>query len=116
MIRLLVDENFNGHIVDGLLQRELKLDLVHVRNVGLAEAPDAKILEWAAAHGRVLLTHDRQTVPAFAYGRVAASESMPGVFLINSDMSPGQAIDDILVAVHCLSPDECANVVRYFPL
>jgi predicted nuclease of predicted toxin-antitoxin system len=116
VIRLLVDQNVNEHIVDGLARRDPGLDMVHVRDVGLAAAPDPTILEWAATQDRVLLTHDRRTIPPFAYARVAAGQPMPGVFLVSDDMPTGQAIDEILLAVHCLTPDECKDIVKYFPL
>jgi hypothetical protein len=64
----------------------------------------------------VLLIHDRKTTPPFAYARVAAGLPMPGVFLVSNDMPIGQAIDELLIAVHCLSADECKNLVRYFPM
>ena len=41
---------------------------------------------------------------------------MPGVFLVADDMPVGHAIDEILIAVHCLSEEECMNLVWYFPL
>jgi predicted nuclease of predicted toxin-antitoxin system len=63
VIELLVDENLNQDIVDGLTRRDPTLEFTHVRDVGLAAAPDPKVLEWAAAHGLVLLTHDRRTIP-----------------------------------------------------
>lgn len=116
MIRLLVDQNFNGHILDGLTRRDPGLEMLHVREVGLAAAQDPSLLEWAATQGRVLLTHDRRTIPAFAYSRVAAGQPRPGVFLISDEMPVAQAIDEILLAVHCLSPDECKDIVKYFPL
>ena len=116
MIPLLVDQNFNAAILDGLIRREPGLDVRHIRNSGLAAAPDPVILEWAAGQARVLLTHDRRTIPGFAYSRVAAGQRMPGVFLVSDDMPIGRAIDEILVAVHCLSLEECEGVVRYFPL
>jgi hypothetical protein len=116
VIQLLVDQNFNGHIVDGLMQRDPDLDLLHVRDVDLAAASDPTILEWAAMQDRVLLTHDRRTIPPFAYARVAAGQRMPGVFLVSDDMPAGQAIDEILLAVHCFASDECENLVKYFPL
>jgi predicted nuclease of predicted toxin-antitoxin system len=72
VIPFLVDHNFNEHIVDGLTRRDATLDFIYVRDVGLAAAPDPTILEWAAMHGRVLLTHDRRTIPPFARDRVAA--------------------------------------------
>lgn len=116
MTDFLVDQNFNEHIVDGLTRRDATLDFTHVRDVGLAEAPDPTILEWAAAHGLVLLTHDRKTMVPFAYDRVAAALPMPGVFLVSDDMSVGKAIEQILIAVHCLSAEACKNLVWYFPM
>jgi hypothetical protein len=114
--RLLVDQNFNGHIVEGLRRRDPDLDLNHVRDVGLEAAPDPTILEWAATQDRVLLTHDRRSIPALAYVRVAPGHRMPGVFLVSDRMPPGQAIDEIILAVQCLSSDDCEDIVKYFPL
>jgi hypothetical protein len=75
-----------------------------------------KLLDWAAAEGRVLLTHDRDTMPFFAYDRVKAGLLMPGVFLVSDMMPIGLAIDELLLALDCLSPDECKDFVRFFPL
>jgi hypothetical protein len=41
---------------------------------------------------------------------------MPGVFLVSDDMPTGGAIDEILPAARCLSPNECKDIVKYFPL
>jgi len=116
VIAFLVDQNFNEHLVDGLTRRDATLEFTHVRDVALATAPDPTILEWAATHGLVLLTHDRRTIPPFAHARVAAGLPMPGVFLVSDDMPIGQAIDELLIAAHCLSPDECKDMVKYFPM
>ncbi|MSR59259.1 MAG: hypothetical protein EXS05_16720 [Planctomycetaceae bacterium] len=116
MIRLLVDQNFNGHIQQGLVQRDPGIDLIHVRAVGLAAAPDPTILAWAAEHGRVLLTHDRQTLPAFAYARVEGGQLMPGVFVVSTAMPIGQAIDEVMLSAHCLTAQECSNIVKFFPM
>jgi predicted nuclease of predicted toxin-antitoxin system len=100
MISFLVDQNFDEHIVDGLTRRHPTLEFTHVRDIGMAAAPDPVILEWAAAHGLVLLTYDRKTIPPFAYARVAAGSPMPGIFLISGEMPVGKA----------------KNTVTYFPL
>jgi hypothetical protein len=55
-------------------------------------------------------------MPKFAYNRVRAGQSMPGVFLVSDLMPLGQAIDEILLALECLPPEECKDVVRFFPL
>ena len=93
MIAFLVDQNFNEHIVDGLTRRHATLEFTHVRDIGLAAAPDPQLLEWAATHGLILRTHDRKTIPRFAHARVAACLPMPGVFVSSGSMPIGQAID-----------------------
>ncbi len=55
-------------------------------------------------------------MPNFAYDRVRAGKPMPGVFVIDDQMAVGQAIDEVLLAVECLSPQECENLVRFFPM
>jgi predicted nuclease of predicted toxin-antitoxin system len=116
VIPFLVDQNFNEHIVDGMTRRNAALEFTYARDVGLADAPDPLVLEWAAVHGLVMLTHDRKTVPSFVHARVAAGLPMPGVFLVSADMPIGQAIDELLTAACCLSAEECKNTVNYFPL
>ena len=116
MIQFIIDQNFNEDIVDGLSRRDATLEFIHVRDVGLAAAPDETVLKWAAEHASVLLTHDRKTVPRFACARVASGLPMPGVFLVSDNLPVAQAIDELLVAAHCLSADECKNLVRYFPM
>ncbi len=70
----------------------------------------------AVTRNLVLLTHGGRTVPPCADTRVAAGLPMPGVFLVTDDTPVGQAIDDLLIAANCLSPDECKDIVRYFLL
>ena len=41
---------------------------------------------------------------------------MPGLFLVSDLMPLSQAIDELLLAVDCLTPEECNNFVRFFPL
>jgi predicted nuclease of predicted toxin-antitoxin system len=116
VIRLLADQNFNARNLGGLMRREPAIDLLKVADLGLSAAADPVILDRAGLEGRVLLTHDRQTVPAFAYVRVRAGQPMPGIFVVSEGLPLGRALDEILLAVHCLSPDECEDIVRYFPL
>jgi len=116
MLRLLSDQNFSGDIVRGLLLRRQDLDLSRVQDIGLEEADDSTILEWAAARNRILLTHDRATMPDFAYARVAAGESMPGVFVVHDRMAVRQAIEELLFIEACSEQAEWVGLVVYLPL
>jgi predicted nuclease of predicted toxin-antitoxin system len=66
VISFLIDYNFNEHIVDGMTRRDPILEFTHVRDIGLAAAPDPLVLEIAAVNNLILLTHDRKTLPSFA--------------------------------------------------
>jgi predicted nuclease of predicted toxin-antitoxin system len=87
-----------------------------VQDVGLTTAADPTILEWAAQYDRIVLTHDLRTMPDFAYRRVAQMEKMPGLIVMRPDIRIGTAIDDILLIVECMAPDELNNGVLRLPL
>jgi hypothetical protein len=116
VLKLVSDESFNRDILRGMYRRRPDLDVVRVQDVGLIGSPDADILAWAAVQNRILLTHDQDTMPYFAYARVKAGHAMPGVFLASDQMPIGRAIEEILLAVDCLPPEECQALVRFFPL
>ena len=89
---------------------------MRVQDSGLSATPDPDVLAWAAVEGRIVLTHDRDTMPVAAYDRINDGQSMAGLFLVSDLMPLGQAIDEILLAIDCLTPEECKNFVRFFPL
>lgn len=116
MLSLLSDENFNGDIVRGMFLRQHNLDLLRVQDVGLREVDDPAILAWAAMNGRILLTHDRATMPDFAYDRLAVGEAMGGMFVVNDRMPIRQAIDELILLIDCSEQEEWQGIVLYLPL
>ncbi|MFO0050422.1 MAG: DUF5615 family PIN-like protein, partial [Pseudanabaena sp.] len=56
MMKFLADENFDNKIVRGILRRNPDIDIVSVRDVGLAGKDDPTVLAWAAQENRILLT------------------------------------------------------------
>ncbi|MDE3088193.1 MAG: DUF5615 family PIN-like protein [Chloroflexota bacterium] len=116
MLRLVADENFNGDIVRGLFRRKRDLDIVRVQDVGLSGADDPVILDWATREERVLLTHDVTTITRYAYERLRAGKSFPGVFEVRRAVPIGNAIEDILLLAECSLDDEWVGQIRYLPL
>lgn len=115
MVRLLADENFNGDAFEGIRARQPTIDLIRVQDVGLAHAPDHAILAWAAANDRILMTHDKETIPRFAYERLVAGEPMPGVFVADG-MTVREIIDEVVLIDAASEQGEWANRVWYLPL
>lgn len=116
MLRLVSDENFRGAVVRGLRLRAPGVDLVRVQDVGLLSAEDPAILAWAADQGRILLTHDRKTVPDFAYARLAAGLLMPGVFVVRRSLTVRQSIEELEIIVSGSTVDEWDGRVIFLPL
>ncbi len=117
MLRLVSDENFTEAIVQGLVRRRPELDLVRSRDEGLGGIDDPALLEWSATHQRILLTHDRQRMAGHAYDRVVQGLPMPGVFVVSTQLGPGQAIEDIMTLVFgCLDDGELNHQVIFVPL
>ena len=101
MLRLAADENFNGDVIRGLVRRYPDLDIVRVQDVGLSGVDDPTLLEWCAENGRILLTHDVQTMIGFAYARVERNEAMPGIVVAAQTLPIGQVIDNLSLLVEC---------------
>jgi hypothetical protein len=116
VLLLVADENFNNDIVRGVRRRTPTIDIVRVQDVGLLSADDPSILEWAAANGRVLLTHDVATMTRYAYERVRDGKPMPGIFEIGRHLPIGIAVEEIVLLAVCSHDGEWEGQVRYLPL
>ncbi|MGB7415771.1 MAG: DUF5615 family PIN-like protein [Thermosynechococcaceae cyanobacterium] len=112
---LLADENFNGAILRGLIRRLPELDIVRVQDVGLIHADDPTILEWAANHQRILLTHDVATITLYAYERIKQELSMPGVVEVIATAPIGQIIRDLELFILCSQPGEYEGQILFIP-
>lgn len=115
-VRLLADENIDPDLVLGVKRRVGDVDFVRVQDVGLRTLDDPTILQWSADHDRVLVTHDAETIPAFAHGRVAGGLPMPGVFLIRASLPIAVAIDELALIAEATDMDEWDCRVVYLPL
>lgn len=62
-IRFLADADLDISIVHGVRGREPSIDFKSANDAGLEGVPDDEVLELAAADGRVLVSHDKRTMP-----------------------------------------------------
>jgi len=116
MSQFLADENFNNQIVRGVLRQNPNVDIVRVQDVNLSGVDDPTVLAWAAEEGRIVLTHDVATMITFAYQRIQAGLSMPGLFEVNRRVPVGLVIEEIILIVECSLEGEWEGQVRFLPL
>ncbi len=116
MVRFLADENFNNQIVRAILRQNSDIDIVRVQDVDLSGADDPTVLAWAAQEGRIVLTHDVATMTTFAYQRIQAGLSMPGLFEVSRRVPVGLAIEEIILIAEYSIEGEWEGQVRFLPL
>src|SRR5687768_2235872 len=103
-------------VVKGLRRSMPDLDIVCAHEVGHSETPDLELLSYCASEGRILLTQDIATMPAFAYQRAADGDPMPGVFVLHGRLSVGEAVEQVETLLRCCPPEELVGRVVHLPL
>jgi len=112
-MKFVTDENFRAAVRDGVQLRIPNLDLVRAEDVGLRSTDDRLILEWAAAEGRIVLTHDERTLVGFAWDRVERGEPMPGVIFVAWRVPVGSAIGRIVEVIRNTPESGFRDTVRF---
>ena len=116
ILRLLIDQDLDHVILRGLLLRVPNLDVITAHQVGLSNASDPELLAWAAEHERVIVTHDRRTMPYPATIRIARAEKIAGIIIVSRQLPVSQVINDLEIIVSCSDMVEWENVVKHLPL
>jgi hypothetical protein len=73
------------------------LDFLSANQAKLHGLPDPEVLALAAEHDRILVTHDRQTMPGHFGEFLVQGNSSPGVFLVSQDEPIGEVIDELVL-------------------
>jgi hypothetical protein len=116
MVRFLADASLHHAIVSGCSRREPAIDFLSAHAGRLAGIADPDVLAIAADAGRILVTHDFQTMPRHFGEFLEAHGSSPGVFLVKQS-TPLAAVIEALVLVWAASdPEEWKNRILEIPL
>lgn len=113
-IRFQADADLNGDIVAGIRRREPLIDFQSAPEASLEGVPDALVLAYAARDGRVLVSHDRKTMPGH-FAAFTAVEPSPGLFIISQSTEVRVAVDELIVIWSASEAEEWVNVVVTVP-
>jgi hypothetical protein len=94
--RFLADADFNHKIVVGLHRREPSVDFMGALDGGVIGLPDSRVISVAAQAGRILVSHDRKTMPGH-FARFGETRSSPGIIIVSQDLDIGAAIEDLVL-------------------
>lgn len=114
-IRFQADADLNQIIVKATLRLEPAIDFQTAHAAGLAGLKDPDVLKLAADQGRVLVSHDRKTMPIH-FGQFIQLESSPGLLIISQKLPISQVAAELLLIWSASEPEEWVNRLRSLPL
>jgi predicted nuclease of predicted toxin-antitoxin system len=113
-IRFQADADLNEEIVAGVLRRAPEIDFQTAGEAGLRGVPDPEVLAQAAHEGRLLVTHDRRTMPRHFADFIQTQDSA-GVVIIAQNVSVNEAIEELLLIWAASESSEWANLIADLP-
>ena len=114
--RFQADADFNQKIIPGLRRREPAVDFQDARTGGIIDLLDPAVLLRSAALDRILVSHDRKTMPAH-FARFLIDRSSPGSIVVPQDLDIGDALDALLLIWAATEAEEWRRYkVGYLPL
>ena len=114
-LRFQADADLNEIIVSALLRREPAIDFRTANESAFHGRDDPYVLSFATDSGRVLVSHDRKTMPKHFSDFVATRQS-PGVFIVPQNLPIADAVEELLLIWAASEADEWTNVFASLPL
>jgi hypothetical protein len=113
--KFLADADFNYKIISGLRRREPSLDFMSAQEGDVIRRADPEVLRMAALQGRILVSHDRNTMTRHS-ARLLKDGSSPGLIIVAQDMDIGEAIEDLLLIWTASDAAEWKDTIGFVPI
>lgn len=114
-VRFQADADLNEAIVKATLRRESSIDFQLAGAANLVRLNDAEVLALAAAQGRIIVTHDRRTMPRH-FGEFIHKQASRGVIVVPQSMPVSAVADDLVLIWAASDAEEWNNRILSLPL
>lgn len=114
-IRFQADADFNQRIVRAVLRRQPAIDFKTADEGQIRDLNDPDVLSAAASEGRIVVTHDRSTMPVHFAGFTGIQKS-PGVFILSQDLPLNVAVEELITIWEASDAEEWTNTIQFLPL
>ena len=104
-VRFQADNDLRKAILRSALRCESQLDFRSAQSALLEGVRDSEILALAARDGRILVSHDFQTMPRH-FREFTEREHSPGVLLISQDLPIGEAVASLPLIWEASTPSD----------
>jgi hypothetical protein len=113
-VRFQADADLRQAIVSGTTRRQPNLDFQSANKAGLEGIKDSEVLAIAARDGRVLVTHDRKTMPT-EFGQFIMTQSSSGVLILSQSLPVNEAIDALIPVWEASTEEDWINQIMSLP-
>lgn len=114
-IRFQADADLNHILIKAVLRREPMIDFQTSEAAGIRGLSDPEVLEFAAREHRLLVTHDRKTMPKHFADFVEHTDSY-GVIVVPQRLAISSAVDDLVLIWAASEVEEWVNKIQSLPL
>src|SRR5687768_16013818 len=114
-LKFQADADLNEDIVKGVWRRVPEIDFKTATVACLEGLNDIEVLHQAARENRILVTHDRRTMP-LQFGEFVTDHECPGLLLVSKRTGVREVIDDIVLIWSASEADEYLNRMTTIPI
>ena len=114
-VRFQADADLNQILLKATLRREPSIDFQTARAAGLVGLGDNQVLAIAAREQRILVTHDRKTMPKH-FAEFIATEASAGVIVVPQKLAVNAAVEDLILIWGASGSDEWIDRIQSLPL
>jgi hypothetical protein len=114
-VRFQADADLNQIIVKATLRLEPAIDFQTAYSVGLAGLDDSEVLKLASEQGRILVSHDRKTMPTH-FGEFVQSADCAGLIIVSQKIAISAVAEDLLLIWLASEQKDWVNRIRSLPL
>jgi hypothetical protein len=114
-IRFQADADLNHAIVAAVRWREPGIDFASAADANLEGVGDPELLDRAARENRILITHDRRTMPGHLRFRLATGSFSPGILVVSQFAPLGPVVEAIILVWSASEPGEWRNQIHHLP-
>ena len=114
-IRFQADADLDEDIVIGLLRCDPAIDFQTASEAGLAGLDDPRVLALAAEEQRLLVSHDRRTMPRH-FADFVVKNTSSGVVIVSQKTPTVVAIEELLLIWTASDAEEWIDRIAVIPL
>lgn len=114
-IRFQADADLNQALVTGILRREQNVDFQTSNLSNLSGLSDLEVLNFGAESGRVIVSHDRKTMPIY-FGEFVVNKTSSGLIIVLQSLPIGEAISGLIKIWQKTEAEDWINRIAYLPL